>query len=89
MLVDADMKFWRNFGTTSCTMRIGVLALQGAFIEHIVALEQLGVEARQVRTVDDLVMSFLSPVALTQLTTERPRWTHSSWRREHNHGTAG
>ncbi|TLN27450.1 pyridoxal 5'-phosphate synthase glutaminase subunit PdxT, partial [bacterium] len=30
-------------------MRIGVLALQGAFHEHQVALERLGVEVRQVR----------------------------------------
>ena len=30
-------------------MKIGVLALQGAFIEHIAVLERLGVEAREVR----------------------------------------
>ena len=30
-------------------MRIGVLALQGAFIEHVAVLEQLGVEASLVR----------------------------------------
>jgi pyridoxal 5'-phosphate synthase pdxT subunit len=35
-------------------MRIGVLALQGAFIEHIKILEQLGVEAAEVRLPEDL-----------------------------------
>ena len=30
-------------------MKIGVLALQGAFIEHIKMLRQLGVEAVEVR----------------------------------------
>ncbi len=35
-------------------MRIGVLALQGAFREHIQALARLGVEGREVRTVKDL-----------------------------------
>ena len=30
-------------------MKIGVLALQGAFIEHVAVLERLGVEAREVR----------------------------------------
>ncbi len=33
---------------------IGVLALQGAFIEHVHALERLGVEAREVRLPRDL-----------------------------------
>ncbi|MHB8645815.1 MAG: pyridoxal 5'-phosphate synthase glutaminase subunit PdxT [Thermomicrobiales bacterium] len=33
---------------------IGVLALQGAFIEHVHALERLGVEAREVRLPGDL-----------------------------------
>jgi 5'-phosphate synthase pdxT subunit len=33
---------------------IGVLALQGAFIEHVHALERLGVEAREVRLPSDL-----------------------------------
>jgi 5'-phosphate synthase pdxT subunit len=33
---------------------IGVLALQGAFIEHIKALQKLGVEAREVRLPSDL-----------------------------------
>jgi 5'-phosphate synthase pdxT subunit len=35
-------------------MRIGVLALQGAFHEHQVMLEHLGVEVRQVRLPDHL-----------------------------------
>ncbi len=36
-------------------MRIGVLALQGAFIEHIHILQSLGVEAVEVRLPDDLI----------------------------------
>jgi 5'-phosphate synthase pdxT subunit len=36
-------------------MRIGVLALQGAFIEHIHILRRLGVEASEVRLPEDLV----------------------------------
>ena len=35
-------------------MKIGVLALQGAFIEHIHTLKRLGVEAVEVRTADEL-----------------------------------
>ncbi len=35
-------------------MKIGVLALQGAFIEHIHRLEKLGVEAPEVRLPQDL-----------------------------------
>lgn len=35
-------------------MQIGVLALQGAFIEHIKMLEKLGVQAREVRNVGEL-----------------------------------
>ncbi len=35
-------------------MRIGVLALQGDFAEHLAALRRLGVEAREVRTPDQL-----------------------------------
>lgn len=35
-------------------MRIGVLALQGAFIEHIKILRRLGVEAVEVRLPEDL-----------------------------------
>jgi len=35
-------------------MKIGVLALQGAFIEHIHTLRRLGVEAVEVRTVQEL-----------------------------------
>jgi 5'-phosphate synthase pdxT subunit len=34
--------------------RIGVLAMQGAFVEHISALRQLGVEAVPVRRADEL-----------------------------------
>lgn len=37
-----------------CVMRIGVLALQGAFIEHIHRLQALGVETREVRLSADL-----------------------------------
>lgn len=35
-------------------MRIGVLALQGAFIEHIVILRRLGVDAVEIRLPEDL-----------------------------------
>ena len=35
-------------------VRIGVLALQGAFREHVQALHRLGAEAVEVRTADDL-----------------------------------
>lgn len=35
-------------------MNVGVLALQGAFIEHIRALNRLGVTAREVRSCNDL-----------------------------------
>jgi 5'-phosphate synthase pdxT subunit len=35
-------------------MRIGVLALQGAFIEHIHTLRKLGVEAVEIRTAKEL-----------------------------------
>ena len=35
--------------------RVGVLALQGAFIEHVRALRDLGVEAKEVRLPEDLV----------------------------------
>jgi len=35
-------------------MRIGVLALQGAYIEHITAMQQLGVEATPVRLSNQL-----------------------------------
>lgn len=35
-------------------MRIGVLALQGAFIEHVQALRQLGTEAVELRQLPDL-----------------------------------
>ena len=33
---------------------VGVLALQGAFREHIISLEKLGVKAKEVRTLSDL-----------------------------------
>ena len=36
------------------TMKVGVLALQGAFIEHIQALESLGVQAVEVRKPEQL-----------------------------------
>jgi 5'-phosphate synthase pdxT subunit len=35
-------------------MKIGVLALQGDFAEHIAILEQIGIEAYQVRLPDHL-----------------------------------
>ena len=35
-------------------MKIGVLALQGAFIEHISIMQQLGVEASPVRLPNQL-----------------------------------
>ena len=35
-------------------MKIGVLALQGAFIEHVQALRQLGAEAVELRQLPDL-----------------------------------
>ena len=34
-------------------MRVGVLALQGAFAEHVARLRAFGVEAREVRTEQD------------------------------------
>ena len=39
-------------------MRIGVLAVQGAFAEHIARLRQLGVEAFEIRQPRDLVDGF-------------------------------
>jgi glutamine amidotransferase PdxT len=35
-------------------MRVGVLALQGAFAEHINSLRKLGIDAIEVRTKEDL-----------------------------------
>ena len=35
-------------------MQVGVLAVQGAFIEHIQALHACGINAKEVRAVDDL-----------------------------------
>lgn len=39
-------------------MRIGVLALQGAFIEHIHMLNKLGVSSQEIRKTEDLKYSF-------------------------------
>lgn len=41
-------------GTVEGSLRIGVLAVQGAFAEHIAVLRQLGVEAVPVRLPEDL-----------------------------------
>ena len=38
-------------------MRVGVLALQGAFIEHVRKLEELGIDAYELRRREDLEMS--------------------------------
>lgn len=35
-------------------MRIGVLAVQGAFAEHIAAVEKLGAEAFEIRNIEDI-----------------------------------
>lgn len=35
-------------------MKVGVLALQGAFYEHIKALNRLGVEAVEIRSISDI-----------------------------------
>ena len=35
-------------------MKVGVLALQGAFYEHIEALKHLGVQCKEIRKVEDL-----------------------------------
>ena len=34
-------------------MKIGILALQGAFAEHAKVLDQLGVESVEIRNLDD------------------------------------
>lgn len=39
-------------------MRIGILALQGAFIEHIHALQKLGIEAFEIRQKKDIEAPF-------------------------------
>lgn len=39
-------------------MRIGVLAVQGAFAEHIAAVEKLGAEAFEIRNTGDISQSF-------------------------------
>ena len=51
-------------------MKIGVLALQGAFIEHINILRGLGVEAVEVRLPEDL--AGLDPSFLHISETPRP-----------------
>ncbi len=44
----------RAGGKESVSKRIGVLACQGAFVEHVQALRRLDVEAREVRLPQDL-----------------------------------
>ena len=39
-------------------MRIGILAVQGAFAEHIAAVKRLGAEAFEIRNTDDLSRPF-------------------------------
>ena len=39
-------------------MRIGILALQGAFIEHKYALDKLGVESFEIRQKRDIEKPF-------------------------------
>ena len=39
-------------------MRIGILCLQGAFIEHIHALDKLGADSFEIRQKSDLRRSF-------------------------------
>lgn len=39
-------------------MRVGVLALQGAFAEHISVLKKLGIEAFEIRQPKDIISSF-------------------------------
>ncbi|MDU8038621.1 MAG: pyridoxal 5'-phosphate synthase glutaminase subunit PdxT, partial [Streptococcus sp.] len=34
-------------------MKIGILALQGAFVEHAKVLDQLGIESVEIRNLDD------------------------------------
>ena len=36
-------------------MKVGVLALQGAFIEHINALEHLGADCVEIRKKEDII----------------------------------
>ena len=52
-------------------MQIGVLALQGAFIEHEQMLAKLGVSSFEIRCLDDLKKPFdglIIPVSYTHLT---------------------
>jgi 5'-phosphate synthase pdxT subunit len=39
-------------------MRIGVLAVQGAFAEHIAVLRRLGAEAFEIRQLPDIAQEF-------------------------------
>ena len=39
-------------------MRIGVLAVQGAFAEHIAALKRLGADAFEIRQLQDISQDF-------------------------------
>lgn len=43
-----------NTGNSKVPLKIGVLALQGAFIEHIKVLKELGADAREVRLPQEL-----------------------------------
>jgi len=60
-------------------MKIGVLALQGAFIEHISVMQQLGVEALPIRLpnqldgLDGLIIPGGESTAVLQL-MERFNW---------------
>ena len=58
-------------------MKIGILALQGAFAEHAKVLDQLGVESVEIRNLDDFQkhQSDLSGIDIT-------------WWRIYNHGQA-
>ena len=54
-------------------MKIGVLALQGAFAEHEKVLEQLGAECIELRQARDLSEPYDALVrALSQFSTFRP-----------------
>jgi 5'-phosphate synthase pdxT subunit len=48
-----SFKFWTGMGDMG-DLKIGVLALQGAFLEHMCALERCGVDAREIRTLEQL-----------------------------------
>ena len=52
-------------------MKIGILALQGAFIEHKHSLDALGVESFEIRQKKDIEKPFdglIIPVSYTHLT---------------------